>query len=162
MTSFLYRAPSGVAGDVTRPDDTVVESALINASVAPTAFGVPVKMTSGKIEAIEEGDAATDFFGVISRVAPAINGSLVETFGSGTPNTDQVQGVVVEGYINVKCAVGTPTRNGAVYMRIAPDTGKAVGDFETALVTDETVLLAGVTWAIDGKDSSNVTEIRIK
>jgi len=162
MTSFLYRAPSGVAGDVTRPDDTVVESALINAENAPELFGVPVKMVSGKIEAIEEGDAAEDFFGVISRVAPAISGDLTQTFGSGSPNVEQVQGVVVEGYINVKCAVGTPARNGAVYMRIVPDTGKAVGDFETALVADETVLLAGVTWAVDGKDSNNVTEIRIK
>jgi len=162
MTSFLYRAPSGVAGDVTRPDDTVVESALINSEVPPVLFGAPVKMTAGKIEAIESGDAATDFFGIISRVAPAINGSLSEAFGSGVPNVDATQGIVVEGYVNVKCTVGTPVRNGIVYMRVTADTGKLVGDLEATADGVANVALVGVTWAIDGKDSSNVTEIRIK
>lgn len=162
MTSFLYRAPSGVAGDVTRPDDTVVESALINSAKAPTAFGVPIKLTAGKIELIEAGDDAADFFGILSRVAPAINGSLVETFGSGTPNVDATQGVVVEGYVNVKCTVGTPVRNGVVYMRVVAAAPKAIGDFEATSDTTNSVALSGVTWSVDGKDSSNVTEIRIK
>jgi hypothetical protein len=161
MTSILFRASSGVAGDVTRPDDTVVESGLLNAAKAPTAFGAPVKIVSGKFEKVEASDAATVFYGILSRVAPAIAGDLNQTFAGGTPNASSVQGIVREGYVNVVCAVGTPARGGQVFMRITADTGKLVGDLETAADSGKCVALTGVTWAVDGKDSSNVTEIRI-
>ena len=161
MTAFLYRAPSGVAGDITRQQDTIVESGLLNAAKAPTAFGAPLKLVSGKFEAIGSGDAATVFAGVLSRVAPSIAGDTAQTFVSGTPNVQSVQGVVVKGYINVKCAVGTPVRGASVYMRVTADTGKAVGDFETAADSGKCVAIAGATWAVDGKDASNVAEIRL-
>ena len=161
MTSILYRASSGVAGDVTRPDDTVVESGLLNAAKAPTAFGAPVKIVSGKFEKVEASDAATVFYGILSRVAPSIAGDLTQTYAGGTPNTASVQGIVREGYVNVVCTQGTPARGGQGFMRITADTGKAVGDLETAADSGKCVALTGVTWAVDGKDSSNVTEIRI-
>ena len=161
MTSFLYRAPSGVAGDVTRPDDTIVEPGLLNAAKAPTAFGAPVKIVSGKFEAIEASDTAAVFYGILSRVAPSIAGDLTQTFASGTPNVESVQGIVVKGYVNVVCTQGTPVRGGAVYMRVTAATGKAVGDLEATADGVNNVALPGVTWAVDGKDASNVTEIRI-
>ena len=162
MTSFLYRAPAGVAGDVTRPDDTIVESGLLNAAQAPTAFGAPVKLVSGKFEKIAASDAAAVFAGILSRIAPSIAGDTAQTFAGGTPNTDSVQGIVVGGYVNVLCKQGTPVRGGQVFMRITADTGKLVGDLETAADSGKCVALTGVTWAIDGKDSGNVAEIRIK
>jgi hypothetical protein len=161
MTSFLYRAPAGVAGDVTRPDDTIVESGLLNAAAAPTAFGAPVKLVSGKFEKIASGDTAAVFAGVLSRVAPSIAGDLVQTYAGGTPNTASVQGIVVKGYVNVVCTQGTPARGGSVFVRVTADTGKAVGDFETAADSGKCVALTGVTWAVDGKDASNIAEIRI-
>lgn len=161
MTAYLYRAPSGVAGDVTRQQDTVVESGLLNAAAAPTAFGAPVKIVSGKFEKIAASDAATVFAGILSRIAPAIAGDTAQTFASGTPNVNSVQGIVVKGYVNVKCAVGTPVRGASVYMRVTADTGKAVGDLETGADGGKCVALDGVTWAVDGKDADNVAEIRI-
>lgn len=161
MTSFLYRAPSGVAGDITRADDTVVEPGLLNASAAPTAFGAPVKIVSGKFEKIAASDAASVFYGILSRVAPSIAGDTAETFASGTPNTDSVQGIVRRGYVNVVCTIGTPARGGIVYMRVVAATGKAVGDLEATADGTDNVALTGVTWGVSGKDSSNVTEIRI-
>ena len=161
MTSFLYRAPAGVAGDVTRPDDTIVESGLLNAAKAPTAFGAPVKLVSGKFEKIASGDTAAVFAGVLSRVAPSIAGDLVQTYAGGTPNTASVQGIVVKGYVNVVCTQGTPVRGGSVFVRVTADTGKLVGDFETAADSGKCVALTGVTWAVDGKDASNIAEIRI-
>lgn len=161
MTSILYRASSGVAGDVTRPDDTTVESGLLNAAAAPAAFGAPVKVVSGKFEKIADSDTAAVFYGILSRVAPSIAGDLNQTFAGGTPNTDAVQGIVVKGYVNVVCTVGTPVRGGTVYMRVAAGTGKNVGDLEATADGANNVALSGVTWAVDGKDSSNVTEIRI-
>ena len=161
MTAFLYRAPSGVAGDITRQQDTIVESGLLNAAKAPTAFGAPLKLVSGKFEKIESGDAATVFAGVLSRIAPSIAGDTAQTFASDTPNVSSVQGVVVKGYVNVVCAVGTPVRGGAVYMRVKAVTGKAVGDLEATADSTNNVVLTGVTWVVDGKDTSNVAEIRI-
>lgn len=162
MTSFLYRAGSGVAGDITRPDDTVVESAMLNSAKVPTAFGAPVKMTAGVIEKIEVGDVAASLYGFLSRIAPSISGDTVQTFAGATPNADAVQGVVVSGYMNVKCTVGTPARNGIVYMRVVAATGKAIGDLEATSDTTNSVALVGVVWGVDGKDADNVTEIRIK
>lgn len=161
MTAYLYRAPSGVAGDVTRQQDTIVESGLLNSAKAPTAFGAPVKIVSGKFEKIEASDAATVFAGILSRIAPAIAGDTAETFASGTPNAKSVQGVVVKGYVNVKCAIGTPVRGAAVYMRVTAASGKAVGDLEATADDSNNVALAGVTWAVDGKDADGVAEIRI-
>lgn len=161
MTSYLYRAPAGVAGDVTRPDNTVVEPGLLNASAAPTAFGAPVKLVSGKFEKIAASDAASVFAGVLSRIAPSIAGDLAQTFAGGTPNTASVQGIVVKGYVNVVCTQGTPVRGAAVYVRVTADTGKLVGDFETAADSGKCVAIAGATWAVDGKDATNIAEIRI-
>jgi hypothetical protein len=161
MPSILYRASSGVAGDVTRPDHTTIEAGLLNAAKPALSFGIPVKAVAGKFEPIEAADAATVFFGVLSRNAPAIGGDLTQGFGTGTPNLTAVQGVVREGYVNVKVAVGTPARGGQVWMRTTAASGKLVGDFETAQVVAELVALAGVTWAVDGKDAGNLTEISI-
>jgi hypothetical protein len=72
-----------------------------------------------------------------------------------------VQGIVVKGYVNVVCTQGTPARGGSVFVRVTADTGKAVGDFETAADSGKCVALTGVTWAVDGKDASNIAEIRI-
>jgi hypothetical protein len=162
MTSFLYRAPAGVVGDVTRRQDTNIEAGILNPAKAPTAFGVPVKLVSGKFEAIESGDEATDFAGIITRVAPAINGSLNETFEGASPWVEQVQGIAVEGYVAVKCAIGTPVRGGAVFMRVTAATGKLVGDLEATADGANNVELVGVVWAVDGKDASGTSEIRIK
>ena len=161
MTSYLYRAPSGVAGDVTRQQDTTVESGFLNPNAAPSAFGLPVKTVAGKFEKIESGDTAAVFAGILSRIAPAIAGDTTQTFASGSPNTESVQGFVVKGYVNVVCKVGTPARRGAVYMRVTADTGKYVGDLEATADGANSVLLPGVTWAVDGKDADGVAEIRI-
>lgn len=161
MTSILYRASSGVAGDVTRPDDTTVEPGLLNAAAAPTAFGAPVKIVSGKFEKIAASDTAAVFYGILSRVAPSIAGDTAQTYASGTPNASAVQGIVRRGYVNVVCTIGTPARGGVVYMRVTAATGKAVGDLEATADGSNNVALTGVTWGVDGKDASNVTEIRI-
>jgi hypothetical protein len=162
MTSILYRASSGVAGDVTRQDDTVVESGLFNTAKVPAEFGAPVKITAGKIEKIESGDVAASLFGFLSRLAPSIAGDTAQIFGSGTPNPVEVQGIIVRGRMNVKCKVGTPARNGIVYMRVVEALPKLIGDLEATSDTINSVALTGVTWSVGGVDANFVTEIRIK
>lgn len=149
MVAYLKRAPSGVAGDVTRQLDTIVEPGFLNPANPPSAFGVPVKLVDGKFELAK---GAAGFYGILSRVAPSIAGDTAQTFLSATPNPQSVQGIVVKGYINVLCPTGTPTRGGQVYVTSA-------GAFSADSAGNEA--LPGVVWAVDGKDASNVAEVRI-
>jgi hypothetical protein len=159
MTAYLYNAPAGVAGDVTRKDETNVESAVLGS--AATAFGIPVKISSGKVVPFAGAEAATAFYGVLVREVPSIAGSTLQGLDDAIPNINAIQGVAVRGYVNVKCTVGTPARGGAVYVRVVTASGKAIGDFEATSDSTNSVLLTGVTWASDGKDSSNNAELRI-
>jgi hypothetical protein len=63
--------------------------------------------------------------------------------------------------MNVVCTQGTPVRGGAVYVRVTAASGKLVGDFETAADSGACVAITGATWAVDGKDATNIAEIRI-
>lgn len=135
--SLLYRMPSGVPGDVTRPGEgAVIESGLFDTAKVPAAFGAPIKMVAGKVTKIEANDLASVFYGLLCRIAPSIAGDTLQTLASGTPNPKSVQGILVRGFMNVLCLVGTPVRNAAVYMRVVVNGGKLVGDLEaTADVT---------------------------
>lgn len=153
MTAILYRAPSGVAGDVTRPDDTVVESALINPENAPTAYGVAVAMVNGKIEKLDDGVMP---YGILTRVVPSISGDLGEAFEDGTPNPAAPQGVAVQGYVNVLCLDGDPIRGEVASINFDESAGP-VGAFTAAAGSGS----AKITWAVAGKDENNLSEVRI-
>lgn len=158
MVAYVYRAPSGIAGSVTRPDVTNVESAYMG-TVPPTAFGVPVKMVSGKINAFEAGDTASKFYGILTRVAPSIAGDTAQTLASGTPNPVAMQGVAVRGYVNVVCKIGTPVRGNSAYVRLVAATGKAIGDIEAT--ADVTVVGGTITGTGTGTIAASVTAAAI-
>lgn len=159
---FLTRALSGFAGDITRPDATDVEAGVLNATTPPLAFGVPVKVVSGQFHRIAASDAATVFYGILARSVPSIAGDTAETFAAGTPNVRQVANIVRRGYVNVVCFGATvPGRGGAVHMYTTAANGRAVGDLVAAADGSNTVVLTGVTWAVDGRDANNIAEIRI-
>ena len=161
MTAILYRADAAFPGDVTRPGEAVIEPVFLDASAAPEAFGVPVKIVSGKAQKMAASATAAQFYGVLTRITPSESGTLAQAFNEGIPNTAQAQGVLVKGYVAVKCAVGTPARGGAVYMRVTAATGKNVGDFEATADGANSVALPGVIWATDGVGNNNIAEIRI-
>lgn len=159
--SFLYNAPAGVVGTVTRAQNSVVESVLLGDAF--TGFGLPAKFDSaGKIIPIEASDTAADFKGILVRNAPSISGNTSEGFADGIPSEDAAQGLLRSGFINVKCAIGTPVKGGIVYMRVVADTGKLVGDLEATADGANNVALSGVEWAVSGKDANNITELYVK
>lgn len=161
MPSYLYRAPAGIPGSITRVDDTTVEPGYLAAAGAPTAFGQPVKISSGKFALMGTGSVAADFYGVVSRIVPAIGGTG-QTFADGAPSSDQFAGIVTRGYVNVLCGVGTPARGGVVYVRVVDGgAGKPVGQFEATADGANNVALTGVIWASDGLDADKNAEIRI-
>lgn len=164
--AYLYNAPAGVAGDITRVDETSVEPARLIAvsAVYAQAYGIPMKYATGGISQIASGDAATVFAGILARTAPEISGNANQGFDNTIPNPETIQNFVVRGYVSVKCVVGTPARGGVVYMQSVANGGVAVGAFR-ADGTDSgnavALTLAQASWSVDGKDSDNNAEIRV-
>lgn len=165
MTAYLYQSPAGVPGDITRVDQTSVEPALL-ITPFPLNFGLPMMYATGGVSFAAAPTAAA-FAGVLARAVPGISQSVSdEAVSVFQPNQDEVNGLVVRGYVNVLCTVGTPVRGNIVYMRTVAAAGKLVGDLEATSDPGNNVALTAtpignVTWASDGKDSFNNAEIRI-
>lgn len=167
MTSYLYRAPAGVAGDITRPDESNVEPAMLIAasSVFAQAYGIPMKYVAGGIQQFNGGaEVAADFAGVLAREAPGIADTNAQTLAAYVPYSEVPQGLLVRGYVSVLCAVGTPARGGVVYVQIIANGGVAVGSFRADGVDSGNAIALTATqaeWATDGKDSDSFAELRI-
>jgi len=172
--AYTFQAPNGVPGDLSRPDNSNVEPAMLVAAggVFAQAFGIPVKYVAGGIQQFNGGaETSASFAGVIIREVPqqAAVGDLGQ-FSGTIPNPAQPQGLCVRGYVSVVCAVGTPARGGTVYVQIVSDTsgpGGAtvpVGAFR-ADGTDGGNAIALTNgqceWASDGVDAFGNAEIRI-
>lgn len=165
MVSYLYQAPSGVTGDITRVDESNVEPVML-VTPFPANYGLPMMYAVGGVTFSATPTAAA-FAGILARAVPGISQSSTnEATGVFQPNQDEPQGLCVRGYVNVICGVGTPVRGTVVYMRTVAATGKAVGDLEATSDPGNNVALTAtpignVTWATDGKDADKNAEVRI-
>lgn len=179
--AYLFQAPSGVPGDITRTDETNVEPAMLvgvgtNPPVFPTSMGIPVKYVAGGIQQFNGGaETKASFAGVLIREVPSIAGPNSDSTFSMTPNPVQPQGLAVRGYVNVICAVGTPARGGTVYVQIVSDSSGPggstvpVGAFRAdGTDTGNAIALDAVQaeWASDGvgpdgNGNTNIAELRI-
>jgi hypothetical protein len=165
MTAYLYQAPAGVPGDISRPDETSVEPAVLIAvsTVFAQAYGIPMVYATGGISQFGGGNAAADFAGVLIREAPSEGGSIYPNSNDNVPNPVVPHGLAVRGYVSVACPTGTPARGGVVYIRTVASGSKNIGDFEATSDPGNNVALSltQASWAVDGKDGANNTEIRI-
>lgn len=163
MASYLYQAPAGVVGDITRPDESNTEPAMLVAvaGVFAQAFGIPMRYVAGGISQFIAASVAADFAGILVREAPSISGNANSGLSDTTPWEKVPRGLMVRGYCNVLCTVGTPARGGIVYFcnNVA---GGAIGDFQATTSANNLPLsTTQATWASDGKDANNIAEIRI-
>lgn len=158
MVAFTYRMPSGIPGDVTRPSNSIIEPISADSAAPFTAYGVFMKTVSGKAQPIASGDAATVINGVLVRPYPS-NAAASAPLGSATPPTSGVLDRLVRGYITVKLSQGTAARDAAVYVRVTADTGKAVGDIETAADSGKCVAVTNCVF-MGAADASGNVEIR--
>lgn len=163
--AYIYQAPNGIPGDITRVDETNVEPAMLIAlaSVFVQSFGVAMRYVTGGIQQWTTGLTKADFAGVLVREVPSISGNALAGFTDNIPNPDQVAGLAVRGYITVKCTAGTPVRGGIVYVRIVSATDRPIGAFEADSDSTNSVALDAVQaeWATDGKDADGNAELRI-
>lgn len=163
MTAYLYNAPNGVPGDITRSDESNVEPAMM-VTPFPTVFGVGVIYGTGGVK-LPSGDAATAFAGVLVREVPGIaNSSASDVIADAAPYQKQVQGLMVRGYVAVSCAAGTPVRGGVVYWQVTDHSGVLAGSFR-ADGTDSgnavALTAAQAEWATDGVDADLNAELRV-
>jgi len=159
-TAITFRAQAGVAGSITRPDSTVIESGIIDTALPPLLYGAPCKVsaTTGLVQAWAGTDVATAFAGIVVREAPSRAGSTAQAFGPGVPEPTSPVGVMKTGYINVTMPVGTPIKGLPVAICITAGGGKAVGDF--GLVVDAAnLVIPRLVCAVNGKDANNCTEV---
>jgi hypothetical protein len=168
MTSFLYRMPSGVPGEVTRGFAlAVIEPQVITTSGttgAPTAYGVPlvVDATSGNVgnmRTIATGDSK--IYGVLVRPYPT--GASQDALGTSTPPTVGLCDVLVDGYISVILYGSTAAaKGGLVYVwKAATTTGNHVqGGFEAADPTSNGFVVSGAYFT-GPADANAITEIRV-
>lgn len=168
MTAYLFQAPNGVPGDITRTDETNVEPAMLIAasSVFAQAYGIPMKYVSGGIQQFSGSETAPVFAGVLVREVPSIAGDLNSdtVLDPTVPYAKQVQGLAVRGYVSVKCVAGTPARGGVVYVQVTANGGIAIGAFRADGTDSGNAVALTATqaeWATDGKDSFNNAELRI-
>jgi len=152
----MFRMPSGIAGEVTRKENAVIEPNILGADMA---FGSPGKLSNGKLVNIEAGDTAADVYGYLARPYPTQGGALGLT-SDGKLTAGNACDVLRLGYLNVNLARGDAAKGGAVYLRVAAVTGKAVGDLETAAIAEETVALPATF--MGPADANGITEIAVK
>lgn len=144
MVAYVYRMPSGIPGDVSRKENSVVETQILNASLPFSAYGLVGKMAAGKFVPFAGGEAATDAYGVLVRPFPTNSGT--DGLGTATPPSSGPGDVLRRGYITVKLNGGaTVAAGGPVYVRVAAAaSGKPLGGFEGAADSTNTVAINAI------------------
>ncbi len=141
MVAFTFRAPVCVPGSITREREfATIEGLTVDSTTYPTAFGVPVKIVSGKVQPVASGDTAAVIYGMLVRSFP--DGASLDALGTSTPPVKGVVNVLKRGYIGVHVNAGTASLNSTVYVRVAnAATGKPIGGIEAASDSTNTVTM---------------------
>jgi hypothetical protein len=109
--AYLYRMPAGIAGDVTRKEVAKIEAEIIDSTLTPGYFGIPVKMISGKIERLNGGGDTV--YGFLARPYPTSAASS-EALGTATPVAGHAGDILRSGYMTVKVTAGVAAKNANV------------------------------------------------
>lgn len=129
--SILFRMASGIPGDISRMQSSIVESVIINDSLPFTVYGVPGKKVSGKFVPFAGGETAADLFGFFVRPFPTQGADAAAL----VPSTAKygADNAMRSGYMTVKNNSGVPADGGKVYVRLAnASAGKPIGGVEAA------------------------------
>jgi hypothetical protein len=149
MVAYVTTMPSGIQGQVSRIERSVVESQVLNPTYPFATFGIPVKYVAGKALPLVANDAMTLVQGFLAREFMSQT-ALNEGLGVYTPPTTGVAGVMRSGYMTVVNNAGTPALAGQVFIRTANPSGSLViGGVEATFV--------GASTAVAGSNTGNGT-----
>lgn len=144
MVAFVYRMSSGIPGDVSRKENSVVETKILDTAKPFPAYGVAGKIAGGKFVPIAAGDTAEAVYGVLVRPFPTNAGQ--EGLGVATPPTTGPGDTLRRGYITVKLNGGASVVDGSqAFIRVAaPTAGKPVGGWEGAADGTNTIAVNAI------------------
>lgn len=158
MVAYTYRLPAGIPGTVHRIEAATIEPQEIDPTAPPSAYGVAVKVVSGRVQALASGDAVGAIYGINVRDFPGV--ASQDPLGTSTPPTKGGASILKRGYINVLLGGATAAvKGGAVYVRVAAAAaGKPIGGFEAAADSTNTVVLPN-SYFMGPADAYGNTEI---
>jgi len=168
--AFTYRMGAGFAGDVNRTHPASIEPVLTNATNPPTRYGDPVIVdtaTNTIRKLIATDTAVTKIYGILVRPFPVQAASSsgnygAQSLGNAVPplGVQVVQDVLREGY-GLAQVVGSPTKQGAVFIWIAASSGNHVqSGFEASATGGSTIAITNA-WFNGPPDASGVTEVQV-
>lgn len=127
--SILYRMASGIPGDVSRMQSSIVDSPILNDSLPFTAFGLAGKNASGKFVPFAGSETAADLVGFLVRPYPTQGSdaaALLPQLAAYGPGSR-----LKSGYMTVKNYAGTPATGAQAYLRVgAADSTHPYGGVE--------------------------------
>ena len=148
----------GFAGSYARQPDMITNTAPLGGTVA-IVFGTPlVRGENGAVVPMGSGNTGNQFIGVAGRDVKSPAELYSQNVGQYAPG--EPVSVFQRGCINVKCQKGTPTVDGAVYVRVTASEGHPAGGFEAEADGADTVALPNAQWN-GPADNHGVAELRI-
>lgn len=146
------------AGTVSRAVNSVIETVCSGAAASPKAGTVAkLELLNGVsiLTTTKVGDTAEVFYGIVTMSTGL---QFDKTSGFGLPNMEH--SVLVDGYINVKCAANTPMRGRKVYVNVTTGELSAAATLPEAAPAG-TVEWTQAKWATDGVGPNGLGEIRL-
>lgn len=131
--AITFRMAYGVPGDINRVSACVVEGQPLNSALPFSAYGLPVKVASGKIVPVAANNDVV--YGFLARPFPITGANASDPLGTSVPPTIGVANVLRRGYIlvAVQNGSGSVALGSNVYVRYQnPGGGKIVGGLEGA------------------------------
>lgn len=149
--AFGFRMGTGFPGDVNRTGMFSIVPCLTNVANPPTVYGDPVLVdaaTNSVRKVLDTDDAIVTVYGAVVRPFPSQQGSggMSASLGAATPPATGVVDIVRDGFFMGK-VVGTPAKDGAVFIWTAPPSGAHVtGGWEAAATGGSTAAVTNVTF----------------
>ena len=148
----------GFAGSYARQPDMITNTAPLGGTVA-IVFGTPlVRGENGAVVPMGAGNTGNQFIGVAGREVKSPAELYSQNVGQYAPG--EPVSVFQRGCINVKCQKGTPTVDGAVYVRVTASGDYPAGGFEAEADGASTMVLPNAQWN-GPADNHGVAELRI-
>lgn len=148
----------GYAGCYARQPDMVVTTKP-NVGSAAIPFGTVLMQASGGVKAADATLTAGTFVGIAAQQIQSASTYLSQN-GAGQYEVNEPVSCFQVGRVNVKVAQGSPALYGDVYVRITADTGKNIGDIETAADSGKCIKLGNCQFG-GPKDANGVCELVI-
>ena len=150
---FLFRMPSGIAGDVSRKAHSTIESHHVGGQFAGFGLFGKIDQKTGDFVPLDQDDK--EVYGLLVRSYPTQTAQ--NELGQAVPMPSGIGDVLRRGYMTVKCNAGTAKKAGKVYVRVASETKvKLLGGIEAVEDGENTIELNNAMFMHEADAQGNV------